>query len=299
MESTRAHAANEATAGSAGRLAPDSDQPVELTIIEPPSRLTLRPAELWSYRELAWALVLRAIKPRYRQTVLGVGWAVFPPFVMMVVFSVFLNRAAGIPSAEGIPYPVFAYSGLLIWQFFANATTRGAGSLLGNAAVLTKVYFPRLLIPFSAVAAAIFDLVVAFVVLVPLMIYYGIVPGWQVLALPGFVALAGVSALAVALWASAASVRYRDLGVAIPLLVQVWMFVTPVIYPVTVLPASWRTVALVANPLASIVGGFRWALIAGPPPDWKLAASAGVALVAVAAGVVFFNRMESTYADEI
>ncbi len=278
---------------------PRSGRPFEPTVIEPPGGFDVRLTELWSYRELAWLLVLRTIKPRYRQTVLGIGWAVFPPVVMMVVFSVFLNRAAGIPSAKGIPYPVFSYSGLLVWQYFANASTRGATSLLGNAAFLTKVYFPRLLIPLSTVAAAIFAFAIALLVLVPLMIAYGIAPGWQVLALPAFVVLAALLALAVSLWVSAASVRYRDLNVAIPLVVQVWMFVTPVIYPVTVLPASWRTAALVANPLASIVGGFRWTLIGGAPPDWTLAVSAGVALVATAGGIVFFNRMESTYADEI
>jgi lipopolysaccharide transport system permease protein len=274
-------------------------QQPELFVIEPPRGFSLRLRELWAERELAWFLVVRAIKPRYRQTVLGIGWAIAPPFVTMVVFSVFLNRAAGIPSARGIPYPVFSYSGLLIWQYFANATTRGATGLLTNAAFLTKVYFPRLLIPLSTVLSAVFDLAIALLVLAPLMAYYGVAPGWQVLALPGFVVLAGLCALGISLWASAASVRFRDLGLAVPLVVQVWMFATPVVYPVTVLPVGWRTAVTVANPLAPVVAGFRWSLIGGSSPNWTLAASAGIALVATLGGIVFFNRMERTYADEI
>lgn len=273
---------------------------VDLIVIEPPRGLSLGLGELWQHRELAWFLVLRTVKPRYRQTVLGVGWAVVPPVAMMVVFSVFLNRLAGVPSGNGIPYPIFSFSGLLVWQYFAVGAARGAGSLLGNASFLTKIYFPRLLIPLSTVLASLFDLAVAFVVLVPLMAYYGYTPGWEVATLPAFVVLATAAALAVSLWVAAAGVQYRDLGLAVPLLVQLWMFATPLVYPLSVFPDGWQTALLVANPMATVVEGFRWALLGvGAPPGWPAAASAALTLVALVGGMLFFSRMERTYADEI
>ncbi|HLG08829.1 MAG TPA: ABC transporter permease [Gaiellaceae bacterium] len=276
------------------------NEAADLILIEPRARVSLGLGELWRHRELAWFLVLRAVKPRYRQTVLGVGWAVVPPVAMMVVFSVFLNRFAGVPSESGIPYPIFSFSGLLAWQYFAVGATRGAGSLLGNAAFLTKIYFPRPLIPLSAVLAALFDLAIAFLVLVPLMAYYGYTPGWAALTLPAFVALATAAALAVSLWIAAAGVQYRDLGLAVPLLIQVWLFATPVAYPLSVFPDGWQTALLVANPMATVVEGFRWALLGtGAVPGWPSAASAALTLVAVLGGLLFFNRMERTYADEI
>lgn len=272
----------------------------DLIVIEPPRGLSLDLGELWRHRELAWFLVLRTVRPRYRQTVLGVGWAVVPPVAMMVVFSVFLNRLAGVPSGSGIPYPIFSFSGLLVWQYFSVGAARGAGSLLGNASFLTKIYFPRLLIPLSAVLAALFDLAIAFLVLVPLLAYYGYAPGWAILTLPAFIALATAAALAVSLWIAAAGVQYRDLGLALPLLVQVWLFATPLVYPLSVFPGHWQTALLVANPMATVVEGFRWALLGtGTVPGWPSAASATLTLVALLGGMLFFNRMERTYADEI
>jgi lipopolysaccharide transport system permease protein len=271
-----------------------------LLVIEPPRGLSLRLREVWQYRELAWFLLLRAVKPRYRQTVLGIGWAVIPPLTLMIVFSLFFNRVAKIPSAPGVPYPIFSYAGLLVWQYFANATTRGASSLLANAPFLTKVYFPRVLIPLSAVLSAAFDLLIAAVVLVPLFAYYGFWPGWHVVAIVGLAVVATVLALGVSLWLTAASVQYRDLGIAVPMLIQVWMFATPVIYPSTLIPPAWRGLAAVLNPMTAIVGGFRWALIGSAfPPIWQLEASIGVSLALLMAGLAFFNRMERTYADEI
>ncbi|MHB8694010.1 MAG: ABC transporter permease [Solirubrobacteraceae bacterium] len=272
----------------------------ELTVIEPPRRLLLKLDELWSHRELAWFLVLRNIKPRYRQTVLGIGWAVIPPVVLMVVFSFFFNRAVGVPSARGVPYPIFAYSGLLIWQFFANAATRGSGSLLANMGFLTKVYFPRLLIPVTTVLAVLFDLALSFLVLVPLMAWYHDLPTWHVVVVVPLTVLAAAAAVAISLWLTAASVRYRDLGLALPLAIQVWLFATPVIYPTTVFPPGWTTIVAVANPLAPIVGGYRWALIGTTAPAaWTFATSTAIIVVALLSGVVFFNRMEQTFADEI
>jgi lipopolysaccharide transport system permease protein len=279
-------------------LEPRADSGV--LVIEPPRGISVPVRELWEYRELAWFLLLRAIKPRYRQTVLGIGWAVLPPLMMMVVFSIFLNRVAGVPSQAGVPYPVFAYAGLLIWQYFSGATGRGAGSLLAGANFLTKVYFPRLLIPISTVLAALFDLAIAFVVLIPLMAAYGVYPNWRLAALPLFILLATVLAVAVTLTLAAASVQYRDLGLGVPLALQLWLFATPVVYPASIFPGDWQTVVSIANPMAPIVDGFRWSVLGlGPAPGWQLGAAIGVMLTLLAIGLAFFQRMERTYADEI
>jgi lipopolysaccharide transport system permease protein len=272
----------------------------ELTIIEAPRGISPRLRELARYRELAWFLLVRMIKPRYRQTVLGIGWAILPPLVLMGVFTVFFNRVAKVPSAPGIPYPLFALSGLLIWQFFTNAVTRGSSSLLSNSTMVTKVYFPRTLLPLSAVLSATFDLLVSFVVLVPWMAYYEFAPGWQLVLFPGFVLLAGATALAISLLLTAASVQYRDLGLAVPLAVQVWLFVTPVIYPVQLFGHTARSILAVVNPMASITAGFRWSVLGrGAWPGWQLGASAGVTLAVLFLALLFFDRMERTFADEI
>jgi lipopolysaccharide transport system permease protein len=272
----------------------------ELTIIEPPRGISLRLRDLARYHELAWFLLVRTIKPRYRQTALGIGWAVLPPLVLTGVFTVFFNRIAKVPSAPGIPYPLFALSGLLIWQFFTNGVTRGSASLLTNATMLSKVYFPRTLLPLAAVLSALFDLVVSLVVIVPWMLYYEFAPGWPIVLLPCFVFLAGATAFAVSLLLAAASVQYRDLGIAVPLALQVWLFVTPVIYPVQLLGATAQSILAVVNPMAAITAGFRWSILGrGAPPGWQLAGAAGVVLAALAVGLLFFDRMERTFADEI
>jgi lipopolysaccharide transport system permease protein len=278
---------------------PAAETRPEVTVIEPPGRVSLRLRELWGHRELAWFLVVRIVKPRYRQTLLGFGWAVLPPLAMMVVFSVFFNRVAGVPSQEGIPYPIFSYSGLLVWQLFASGATRGAGSLLANTGFVTKVYFPRLLLPLTAVLAPLFDLAIAFVVLFPLMAYYGVYPGWQVAFLPVFVLLALATALAVSLWFSASSVRFRDLNLGIPLVVQLWLFATPIIYPSSIFPEGLQTVLSIVNPMVPVVEGFRWSLIGGAAPGWETAGGAALAVVALVIGAFFFDRMERTYADVI
>lgn len=271
-----------------------------LLVIEPPSGLSLGLREVWDYRELAWFLLVRAVKPRYRQTALGIGWAIIPPFVLMVVFSLFFNRVAKVPSAPGVPYPIFSYAGLLAWQYFSNGMTRGSSSLLANTPFLTKVYFPRLLIPLSAVLSAAFDLLIAMVVLIPLFAYYDYWPDWHVIALPPLIVLATMTAVGVSLWLTAASVQYRDLGIAVPILIQVWMYVTPVIYPATFIPSPWNGIVAALNPLVAILGGFRWALIGTPfPPLWQLAASIGLSTALLITGVVFFNRKERSYADDI
>ena len=278
---------------------PVAETQPEITVIKPPGRVSIRLRELWEQRELAWFLIVRIVKPRYRQTVLGLGWAVLPPFALMVVFSVFFNRVAGVPSQEGIPYPVFSYSGLLVWQYFASGASRGAGSLLANTSFVTKIYFPRLLIPLTAVLAPLFDLSIAFVVLFPLMAYYGIYPGWQVVLLPVFILLALATALAVSLWFSAASVRFRDLNLGIPLLIQLWLFATPIIYPSSIFPDRLETILSIANPMVPVVEGFRWSLIGGPAPGLEIVGGAAAAAIALIAGGLFFDRMDRTYADVI
>lgn len=272
----------------------------EPVVIEPPRGLSLNPREVWRYRGLALLLMQRAIKPLYRQTILGFGWAILPPFVLMIVFSVFFHNVAGVPSQQGVPYPIFSFSGLLLWQYFTVAATTGSAGLIANSTFLTKIYFPRLLLPLSSVLAALFNLFVASAVIVALMGYYRYSPTWQMLAAPAFVLLAAAAALAISLWFSAASVRFRDLSLAVPLMLQALLFATPVIYPITIFSSGWQTVVSVMNPMAPAVEGFRWAMLGrGDPPGWTVAAAAGIVMIALLGGIAFFNRMERTFADTV
>jgi lipopolysaccharide transport system permease protein len=283
--------------------APESERRVARrpdTVIEPRRGLSFRLRELWRYRELTWYLILRSVKPRYRQTVLGFGWALLPPVMAMVVFSVFLNGVAGVKSEAGIPYPIFSFSGLLLWQYFAGAASRGSTSLLANASFVTKVFFPRVLVPLATVLDALFDLAVAFVVLIPLMAWYGLHPGWEVVTLPLFVLLAVATALGVSLLVNSLGITYRDFGLAVPIFIQLGLFATPVVYPLSAFSEPWRGIIQIVNPMASAVTGFRWAILGtGPAPDWHVAASVPIALVLLAAGLLLFNRREGTFADEI
>jgi lipopolysaccharide transport system permease protein len=257
--------------------------------------------ELWAYRELLYFLTWRDILVRYKQAVMGVAWAVLQPLLTMVVFTVVFNKALGIKSpTANIPYPVFSYSGLLPWNFFSGALTRSGVSLVGNANLLTKVYFPRLVIPVSAVLAGLLDLAISFVVLLALMAGYQIVPTWHVVFLPLFVLLAFVAAVAVSLWLSALNVLYRDIQYVIPFLVQLWMFISPVIYPINQIPAGPLRAAFALNPMTGVIGGFRWALLGQPfPPGNYLWISVAVVLVLLAGGLVYFKRMERVFADVV
>src|SRR6185503_7643156 len=229
--------------------------------ISPPSRWTsLEFRELWEYRELLYFLTWRDIKVRYKQTALGAAWAVIQPFFLMVVFSLFFGKLAGVPS-DGIPYPVFSFCGLLPWQLFANSLTQSSNSLVGSQNLITKVYFPRLVVPLSAVLGGLVDFAIAFVILLGMLFYYGIMPGWQIVALPGLVVLAVLTALAVGLWLSALNVQYRDVRYTINFLVQFWLFATPVAYPSSIVPEKWRVVYGL-NPMVGVVDGFRWCLLA-------------------------------------
>jgi lipopolysaccharide transport system permease protein len=265
-----------------------------------PSRgwVSLRLGELWAYRELLYFMVWRDIKVRYKQTVLGVAWAVIQPFLTMMVFSLFFGRLAKVPS-DGVPYPIFSYAALVPWNFFANGLSQSSDSLVGNANLLKKVYFPRLAIPIGAVLSGVIDFTIAFAVLAAMMLYYGIVPTIHSLWLPSFLLLALVTSLGVGLWLSALNVEFRDVRYVVPFIVQFWMFATPIAYPSSLLSEPWRTVYGL-NPMAGVVEGFRWALVGTrTSPGPMLAASAAAALVILASGALYFRRMEKTFADVV
>jgi lipopolysaccharide transport system permease protein len=265
--------------------------------ISPPSRWTsLEFGELWEYRELLYFLIWRDVKVRYKQTALGAAWAVIQPFFMMIVFSLFFGRLAKVPS-DGIPYPVFTFCALLPWQLFANALTESSNSLVGNQNLITKVYFPRLVVPISAVLGGLVDFVIAFVILLGMMLYYGIVPGWAIVTLPGFILLAVLTALGVGLWLSALNVQYRDVRYTIGFLVQLWLFLTPVAYPSSIVPEKWRPLYGL-NPMAGVVEGFRWALLGkSQPPGAMLWVSVVAVIVILFGGLYYFRRMEQQFAD--
>jgi lipopolysaccharide transport system permease protein len=270
------------------------------TLVIRPSRgwSALNLADLWHYRELIYFLTWRDIKVRYKQTALGAAWAIIQPFFTMVVFSIFFGRLAGIPS-EGLPYPIFAYSALLPWQLFAYALTQSSNSLVANEHLITKVYFPRLVIPVSAVLAGLLDFLIAFVVLIGMMMYYHIRPTTAVWTVPLFVLLAVGAALGVGMWLSALNVQYRDVRYAIPFLTQIWLFATPVAYPSTLVPESWRALYGV-NPMAGVVEGFRWALLGkAEGPGALLAVSITIVMLILVGGLYYFRRTEKTFADVV
>jgi lipopolysaccharide transport system permease protein len=267
-----------------------------LTIRPPSGWASIGLKELWDYRELLYFLMWRDIKVRYKQTALGAAWAIIQPFFMMIVFSLFFGRLGKIPS-DGIPYPVFVYCALLPWQLFSFALSESSNSLVGNQNLITKVYFPRLVVPISAVLGGLIDFAIAFVILLAMMAYYGIVPGIAIVTLPLFILLAVMTALGVGLWLSALNVQYRDVRYTIGFLTQFWLFATPVAYPSSLVPAKWRALYGL-NPMAGVVEGFRWALLGkADPPGALLAVSIGVVILILIGGLYYFRRMEQTFAD--
>ncbi len=254
--------------------------------------------ELWTYRELFYFLTWRDIKVRYKQTALGVVWVILQPLAMMIVFTLFFGKLAKIPS-EGLPYPVFAYAALLPWQLFSRAIVESSGSLVADQRLITRVYFPRMIVPTATVLAAMVDFFVASILLVGLMLWYGIGPSIHAVWLPVFIGLMLITALGIGLWLSALNVQYRDVRYAVPFLSQFLLFLTPVVYPSSMVPDQWR-ILFSLNPMAGVVEGFRWSLLgAGTPPGLPLAVSAAISLALFLGGALFFRRLERSFADVV
>jgi lipopolysaccharide transport system permease protein len=270
------------------------------TIIEP-SRgwVSLKLGELWEYRELLYFLTWRDIKVRYKQTALGVAWAIIQPFFTMVVFSLFFGRLAQVPS-DGIPYPIFSYAALVPWTFFANGLTASANSLVGSQNLIKKVFFPRLVIPISSIGAGIVDFLLAFAVLLGMMLFYGLVPTGNVIWLPFLLLLACITSLGVGLWLSALNVQFRDVKYIVPFLVQFWMFATPIAYPSSLIENETLRAIYGINPMAGVVEGFRWALLnTDTAPGPIIIVSTLAAVLLLISGLFYFRRMEKTFADVV
>ena len=267
--------------------------------IAPPSGwLELNLREVWAYRELLYFLVWRDLKVRYKQTVIGVGWVIIQPLFTMLVFTFFFGRLAKMPSG-GLPYPVFYYCALLPWMYFASALTNATNTVVEQEKVITKVYFPRVLLPISSVLSGLVDFSVSFVLAIGLMMVYHITPKPTALLVPVFLLLAIATALGTGLWLSALNALYRDVRYTIPFLVQVWMFASPVAYPSTLIPVRWRWLYGL-NPMAGVIEGFRWSLTGvGQPPSAFLLVSAAAVVVLLVGGLIYFKNMEGTIADRI
>lgn len=278
---------------------PAIDDPESHTTILEPAQgwqpVNLR--ELWQYRELLWFTAIRDVQVRYKQSALGIMWAIIQPFFQMVVFSIFFGKMAGIKPDIDVPYPIFAYAALLPWQLFSNTMGQASNSLVTNSNLIKKVYFPRLIIPLSSALSGLVDFAVAFLVLIGMMIFYRIVPGWGVLLLPVFLLFTLMASLAVSLWLSALNVQYRDVRYMVPFLIQLWLFATPVIYPTSKVPEKWQALYSM-NPMVGVVEGFRWALLGNAsPPMGPMLLSALATFVLLVGGLFYFRRVEDSFAD--
>ena len=275
---------------------------VEVPVISlrPPkgfSALNLR--DLWVYRELVFFMIWRDIKVRYKQTLLGASWAILQPFMTMVVFTIFFGNLAEVPS-DGVPYPIFTYTALLPWQLFSKALQDAARSLVSNRHMITKVYFPRLVLPLSSIVAGLVDFGIAFIVLLGMMFFYQTPLRWEMLTLPLFLLLALTTALGVGLWFSALNVLYRDIAYVMPFLSQFWMFITPVVYPASMVPEKWRFLYYL-NPMTGVVEGFRWALLGTNTtlPTSMIVLSIAISIIVLVSGLFYFRRMERLFADMV
>ncbi len=274
-----------------------SDTPI---VIVRPSKgwVSLKLDELWEYRELLYFLTWRDLKVRYKQTVLGAAWAIIQPFFTMVVFSLFFGKLAKIPS-DGIPYPIFAYAALVPWTFFANGLNNSSNSLVGSANLIKKVYFPRLVVPISSVISGGLDFVLAFIVLLGMMLFYGIFPTVNIIWLPFLLLLTFITSLGTGLWLSALNVQFRDVRYTMPFLTQFWLFATPIAYPSSLLSEPWRTLYGI-NPMVGVVEGFRWALLGtDTAPGPIMIVSSLVALALLIGGAYYFRRLEKSFADVV
>jgi lipopolysaccharide transport system permease protein len=251
--------------------------------------------EIWAYRELLYFLTWRDVKIRYKQTVLGFAWAILQPFLLMVVFTLFFGNLLKVPS-EDIPYPLFSYSALLPWTLFSQGITRSSASLVGNISMVQKVYFPRLILPISGILAPVIDFAIAFVILIGMMFYFGYTPTVRILMVIPLLLLAFFTALGVGLWLSAINVRYRDVQYAIPFLIQLWLFASPVVYSSSLIPERFQAIYGL-NPMAGVIEGFRWALLGTEPPSSLIVISFIAVIVLVVTGAYYFRRSEKTFAD--
>jgi lipopolysaccharide transport system permease protein len=280
---------------------PAGHQPVEyqapIVHIKPRSNwASLKLGELWRYRELLYFFVWRDLKVRYKQTILGAAWAILQPFLTMVVFSIFFGRLAEVPS-DDLPYPVFSYAALVPWTFFANGLTQASNSVVSNAGMVKKIYFPRLTLPVASVLAGLVDFILSFTVLIGMMFYFGITPTANIVWLPLLLLLALVVSLGASLWLAALNVRFRDVRYTVPFLVQFWLFITPIAYPSSLVPEQWRLLYSF-NPMVGVVEGFRWALLGtDTAPGPVIIVSSLVALSLLLGGLIYFRRMESAFAD--
>ncbi len=253
-------------------------------------------SDLWEYRELLYFFIWREIKGRYRQMALGPLWIILKPFMTMVVMSLVFGKLAKIPS-DGLPYPIFNFAALLPWQFFAVSVSKSSTSLVANMSMISKVYFPRLTIPISSAASGLVDLAMAFLILLGMLLYYGVVPNWHVVFLPLFLLLAVATALAIGLCLATLSVKFRDVKFGVEHGLQVWLYASPVVYPASMIPEGWRDLYML-NPMAWVIEGFRWALLGkGQTPDWTLAVTSAMVLVLLVVGAYTFRRTERTIVD--
>jgi lipopolysaccharide transport system permease protein len=269
---------------------------VPTIIIRPPRKwVPVDLKELWAYRELITAFTLRDVKLRYKQTGLGIAWAVLQPLLTMVIFTIFFGGLAKLPS-DGVPYPLFVLAALLPWTLFAEGLTRSTTTMVTNSNIITKVYFPRLIMPLSSILSPLVDFAVSFIILLAMMVYYGFVPTVNILFLPVFLLLALATALGVGLWLSALNVKYRDFQYTVPFLIQIWMFASPVAYAASLVPESIR-VWYGLNPMAGVIEGFRWALLGTGAPSAMVLVSVGMVLLILVSGMFYFRRMEQYYSD--
>ncbi|MEM7116212.1 MAG: ABC transporter permease [Chloroflexota bacterium] len=280
------------------------DEPTPPTVIIEPTKgwTNLQLKAIWEYRDLLYFLIWRNVKVRYKQTALGVLWIILQPLISMLIFTILFGVILKVPS-DGVPYPIFAYTALLPWQYFASALNRSSNNLVNNANLITKVYFPRIIIPINGVVAGLVDFGLAFLILVGLMIFYSITPTATVLWLPALLLLALITALGFGLWLSALNVRFRDIKHLVPFIIQIWMYITPVIYGSSLVPERFRWL-LALNPMTSVVEGFRWALLgdhltSANPIDGLFFTSIAIALFVLISGVIFFRSTERTFADII
>lgn len=269
-----------------------------ITVIRPPKGwIPINLRELWAYRELLYFFTWRDLKVRYRQTLLGFAWAIIQPLFMMVVFSLFFGTLAKVPS-EGIPYPLFSYTALLPWTLFSSGLSKASNSLVAEANLLQKIYFPRLLVPLASIISPLADFAIAFLILIGIMFYFGYSPGIRILALPLFIALELMFALGAGLWLSALSVKYRDIVYIVPFLIQLGLFVSPIIYPSKLLPERFQAIYGL-NPMAGVIEGFRWSLLVTERPSNLFFVSVAMTIAILISGAFYFRRREKTFADVV